>query len=105
MDPSKTQKNSTVLSAFGFVGVVAVIIAAIAAIFLIPGALENLIIVCAIIIMALAVICVIIAIATGLIALPMYAHKGEEYQTDMSYSIDDVHSVSEKDNSEDSPKY
>ena len=30
-----------------------------------------------------------------ILAVPMYVAKGEEYQTDISYSIDDVESVKE----------
>lgn len=105
MNPGGIEKRSTVGSAVGIAAVGLVIIAAVAAISLIPGLLKNVILVSIIIGIAIVLICVIIALIAGVISLPMYAYKGETYQSSASYSIDDVKSVSEKKDPEESPKY
>ncbi len=75
--------------------IIAVIAAAIAAIFLIPGVLDGVVWVLVIIGIAILVIAAVIVIFTVVLSVPMYMAKGEEYQTDTSYSIDDVKSVGE----------
>ena len=91
----ETKRAGTTGSAIMLVLVPVVVIAAIALLFLIPGALESLAIVLMIIGGAIAVLVVAFVIITVVLAIPMYAYKGEEYQTDISYSIDDVESVKE----------
>ena len=89
----ETVRAGTGKSALMMLLVVVVIAAAIAALFLIPGALES--IVWILVIIAIVAIAAIIFICMVVLAVPMYVAKGEEYQTDVSYSIDDVESVKE----------
>ena len=91
----ETKRAGTGKSALMMVLVAAIIIAAIAALFLIPGALETTMIVIAVIGIAIVAIVAVIYIFMVILAVPMYVAKGEEYQTDISYSIDDVESVKE----------
>ena len=91
----ETKVAGTGKSALMMVLVVAIIAAAIAALFLIPGALESLVIVIAVIAIAIVAIAAVIFLCMVVLAVPMYVAKGEEYQTDISYSIDDVESVKE----------
>ncbi len=91
----ETVRAGTGKSALMMVLVVVVIAAAIAALFLIPGALESIVWILVIVGIAIAAIVAIIFICMVVLAVPMYVAKGEEYQTDVSYSIDDVESVKE----------
>ena len=96
MDPNKKAKESTKGSALGFLLVGVAIVAVIAAIILIPNLFENLVLALLIIVVAIALIAIGIALLAGILAIPMYAMKGAEYQTDMSYDIDDVKEVDGK---------
>ena len=91
----ETVRAGTGKSALMMLLVVVVIAAAIAALFLIPGALESIVWILVIIGIAIVAIAAIIFICMVVLAVPMYVAKGEEYQTDISYSIDDVESVKE----------
>ena len=91
----ETKVAGTGKSALMMILVAAIVIAAIAALFLIPGALESLVIVLAVIAIAIVAIAAVIFLCMVVLAVPMYVAKGEEYQTDISYSIDDVESVKE----------
>ena len=91
----ETERAGTGKSALMMVLVVAIVIAAIAALFLIPDAFENLMIALAVIAIAIAAIVAVVFIFMVILAVPMYVAKGEEYQTDVSYSIDDVESIKE----------
>ena len=100
-DAGKMGRNSTTGSAL----MILLLIVAIAAIgvFLAmnPGILENIlwavVIVAIIIVAAIAIIYFVMAI----LALPYYAMKGEEYQVDATYDLDDVKPVKEKDSEKD----
>jgi len=59
--------------------------------------LGNLIAIAAIVIVAIVVIVIMTYVAMALLALPYYAAKGETYQTDVPYDLDDVKAVKEKD--------
>ncbi len=91
----ETVRAGTGKSALMMLLVVVVIAAAIAALLLIPGALESIVWILVIIGIAIVAIAAIIFICMVVLAVPMYVAKGEEYQTDVSYSIDDVESVKE----------
>jgi uncharacterized membrane protein YcjF (UPF0283 family) len=90
-------KNKTAVSAL-ILDLFAVAIVAVA-IFLIlnPYILKDFayVIIAAAVLIVLAVIAIYIVIV--ILALPYYAAKGEAYQTDVSYDLDDVGSVKEKD--------
>ena len=91
----ETKRDGTGKSALMMVLVAAIVIAAIAALFLIPGALDSVMMVLIVIAIAIAAIVAVVFICMVVLAVPMYVAKGEEYQTDISYSIDDVESVKE----------
>ena len=94
------QVAGTGRSALMLLLIVAVIVAAVIALFTVPGALESTVTVIAVILIALVAIAAIIVIFAVVLAVPMYAHKGEKYQTDVSYDLDDVRSVKETDSEE-----
>ena len=100
---AETVKARTGKSALMMVLVVAIIAAAAAALFLIPGALESLAIVIAVILIAIVAIAAVVFLCMVILAVPMYVAKGEEYQTGISYDLDDVESVKEKNSEEDKP--
>ena len=91
----ETKVDRTGKSALMMILVAVIIAAAIAALFLIPGALETTVMVIAIIGIAIVAIVAVIYICMIVLAVPMYVAKGAEYQTDISYSLDDVESVGE----------
>ena len=93
MDPNRTEKRSTTGSAIGILLIVLALIACAAVLVIYPNVLENILVAGLIIIAAVAVIAIGVALFAGLLAVPMYAKKGEVYQTDMSYSVDDVEEV------------
>ena len=99
----ETVRVGTGKSALMMVLIVAVIAAAIAALFLIPGVLESLMWILIIIGIAIAAIAAIIFVCMVVLAVPMYVAKGEEYQTDISYDLDDVKPVKETSSEEDKP--
>ena len=52
---------------------------------------------------AIAAIAAIIFVCMVVLAVPMYVAKGEEYQTGISYDLDDVKPVKETSSDEDKP--
>ncbi len=93
MDPSKTEKQSTVKSGIWMLVLLAVFLAAIVVVVLNPAILESIVVLILLIVLAIAVIAVIIAVFAGLISIPMYMKRGVEVQTDYSYNLDDVKEV------------
>ena len=91
----ETKVAGTGKSALMMVLIIVIIGAAIAALFLVPGALDSLIIILAVIGIAILAIAAVIFIFMVILAIPMYAAKGEMYQTDIDYSLDDVKPVRE----------
>lgn len=96
MNPYRTERQSTVGSAIGIALVILAIVAGVAAIFVFPQILESIVWILIVIAAVIMVIGLGLALISGLMVLPMYAKKGVEYQTDMSYSIDDVNGVDGK---------
>lgn len=109
MDPSKTQKNSTAGSAVGIAIGAVLIIAAVAALAYLlytnSQLLDDIISIVLIAIVAIVVIAVGAALVIGIVAIPVYGMKGEVYQTDMSYDLDDVDSVESKGKDDDRPAH
>ena len=93
MDPSRTERQSTVKSGIALLALLAIIIAAAVFVAFNPDILESIAVVVVLIVLAIAAIAVVIAIFAGLIAIPMYMKKGVEVQTDYSYDLDDVKEV------------
>ncbi|MBQ7621208.1 MAG: hypothetical protein IJV47_01450 [Candidatus Methanomethylophilaceae archaeon] len=79
------------LIAVGVVALIAVVVWALTN----PDILEATINVIIIIVVAIVVIALIIAGVMLLMAIPLYVKKGEQYQENVDYSIDDVKSVKE----------
>lgn len=79
------------LTAVGVVALIAVVVWALTN----PDILEATINVIIIIVVAIVVIALIIAGVMLLMAIPLYVKKGEQYQENVDYSIDDVKSVKE----------
>lgn len=59
------------------------------------GVLETVLSIIIIVVVAIIVIALIIAGVMMVIAVPIYMKKGEQYQTNVDYSLDDVKSVKE----------
>lgn len=97
----KTGKNSTLGSALLLVLLAAAIAAIAAFLILNPDVLGNLILIAAVIAAVFVIAAVMIYIAMAILALPYYAAKGESYQTEASYDLDDVKAVREKDSEKD----
>ena len=93
----KTGLNSTLGSALAILLLVAVIVVTAVYVALNPGILESLAHLALVVIVILIIAAVIIYLAVAILAVPYYAAKGEEYQTDASYDLDDVEPVREKD--------
>ncbi len=103
MDPNATKTNSTVKSAIGLLVIVLAIIAVIVFFAMNPALLSNILYVILAIVGVIIVIAIVIAVIMAISAVPIYAKKGETYQTDMSYNVDDVKAVDGK-NLEDEKK-
>ncbi len=72
-----------------------------------PGVLESLLRAGLIILGAAVAVIVIIYVVMIIVAVPMYAYKGESYQKDVSYGLEGVKPVKEKsseDNEEEESK-
>ena len=82
------------------VGIV-VLIALVAYVLMRPGVLEAALTAGVIILIAIVAIILIIYAVMAIIAIPMYAYKGEQYQKGASYELDDVKSIKEKDSEKD----
>jgi len=91
----ETKREGTGKSALMMLLIVVIVAAAVAALFLIPGALDTVAWIIAIVLIAIVAVAVVVFVFMVILAVPMYVAKGEEYQTDISYSIDDVESVKE----------
>lgn len=61
-----------------------------------PGVAENVLYIVGIAAAAIVIIAVVAYAAYALIAIPMYMLKGEEYQENVDYSIDDVRPVDDE---------
>lgn len=68
-----------------------------------PGVLESVLHIAIIAIIVIVAIIVIGYIVMAIIAVPMYAYKGEQYQEGVDYNLKDIESVKEVD-SEDEGK-
>ena len=76
---------------------IVIIIAAIAYVLMQPGVLESVINIVAIVAVVAVALVIIGYVAMAIMAIPMYAYKGEQYQEGVDYNLDDVKSVEGKD--------
>ena len=98
MSGNNMRKAKTGKSALGLVGIaIGVILLVIAVAYALsqPGVLETVASAAVIIVLAIVGIAFIIGAFIALSAIPMYAYKGEQYQENVDYSLDDVKSVKE----------
>ena len=101
MDPNSIKRESTTRSGLFLLSLVVVIVAVVGIVAWVfvtyPDVLENLVYAILIIIGAIIVIAVAICLLMMILAIPFYIKKGETYQDDVSYDMDDVKSVKETD--------
>lgn len=83
-------------AAFGFLLIIAAIVAFIAALFIFPSFLEGVVWTTIIIVAGIIILFAGIALVAMFLIIPMYVHKGVEYQTGISYDIDDVKPVKDE---------
>ena len=99
MDPYSVKKESTGKSglALALIGIVIVAVIGITAWILYsnPDILENVLYVILVIIAAIVIAVIAVWIITAVLAVPYYIAKGESYQDDASYNLDDVSSAGE----------
>lgn len=89
------KKNSTTWSAVGLAVMVIALIAVVAYLIMNPKMLEGLLWIIIWVIIILVIVGVIIFLAMAVLAIPFYAKKGEQVQTDKSYQLNDVTPVKE----------
>lgn len=98
-DATNQRKAGTAKSGLGLIAIaVVVIVVIIAAAWALsqPGVLENVLYVVAIAVVAIVVIAIVAYAAYALLAIPMYMYKGEQYQENVDYNLDDVKAVEGK---------
>lgn len=98
-DATNQRKAGTAKSGLCLIAIAAVIIVVIiAAAWALsqPGVLENVLYVVAIAVVAIVVIAIVAYAAYALLAIPMYMYKGEQYQENVDYNLDDVKAVEGK---------
>lgn len=92
------KKAKTGKSALGLIGIaigIILLIAAVAYALSQPGVFETVVSAAVVIVLAIVGIVFIIGAVVALSAIPMYAYKGEQYQENVDYNLDDVKSVRE----------
>lgn len=101
MDPNSIKRESTTRSGLFLLLLVVAIVAVIGIVAWVfvtyPDILENLVYAILIIIGAIIVIGIIIWLLMMILAIPFYIKKGETYQDDVSYDMDDIKSIKETD--------
>lgn len=99
MDPNSIRTERTTGSGLFLLSLIIVVIAVIGIVAWVfvtyPDVLENVVYAILIIIGAILVIAVAIWILAAVLAIPFYIKKGESYQDDVSYDLDDVSPVKE----------
>jgi len=103
MDPNKVSKNKTGKSALLFGLLVVALVAIVVYVAYNPWILKDLVYLLIVIVIAILIILVVVYLLMAILAVPIYAAKGESYQNDMSYDINDVKAVKET-SSEDKKK-
>ncbi len=104
MDATNTERKKTGPSALMLlvlVVAVAVLIGLAVYALTFPGVLESLVTVGLVVLGVAVAVIVIVYVVMLIIAVPMYAYKGESYQKDVSYDLKGVKSVKEKSSEDD----
>ncbi|MDD2626514.1 MAG: hypothetical protein WCQ63_00985 [Methanomethylophilus sp.] len=91
----RMEKRSVRVSAVGVAALVVLLIAVVAAFFVYPSLVD--VVVWAVLIIFLVILVIVVAyfLIAAIVAVPMYASKGEQVQKGAAYSLDDVKSVKE----------
>lgn len=93
----KIGRKSTIGSALAILVLVVLIIGIVAYLFVNPDVVGNILALALAILVIVVIAIIVFALVMALLAVPYYAAKGEEFQTDASYDLDDVKSVKEAD--------
>lgn len=104
MEERNEKKKSTALSGALLILCGIALAALIAFIVLTPGVMTTLLNAAIIILIAIVLIALVIFFLMAVLAIPMYMYKGEKYQDNVSYDLDDVKPVKETDSKEEDKK-
>ena len=107
MTTDNLRRAGTGKSALGLllvvVGVIAVAVAA-CYVLSMPGMMDSVINILVTVLLALCAIAVLIYVIMAVLALPMYAYKGEVYQENVDYTLDEIKTVNGKEESPEGPE-
>lgn len=95
MEANNEMRKSTTLSGILLILCAVGLVALIAYVIMTPDVLNSLINVAIVVVAAIVLIALAIFFLMAVLAIPMYMYKGEKYQTDTAYGLDDVKSVKE----------
>jgi len=98
--PSNLKRTSTTKSGILIVIGIVLLVALGAYILMTPGILDSLLTIAIVVGIVIIASVMIIYAAIAIMAIPMYMHKGEQYQDGISYGMDNVKTV-ENSSSED----
>ena len=98
--PANLKRTSTTKSGILIVIGIVLLVALGAYILMTPGILDSLLTIAIVVGIVIIASVMIIYAAIAIMAIPMYMHKGEQYQDGISYSMDSVKTV-ENSSSED----
>ena len=98
--PSNLKRTSTTKSGILIVIGIVLLVALGAYILMTPGILDSLLTIAIVVGIVIIASVIIIYAAIAIMAIPMYMHKGEQYQDGISYGMDSVKTV-ENSSSED----
>lgn len=98
--PSNLKRTSTTKSGILIVIGIVLLVALGAYILMTPGILDSLLTIAIVVGIVIIASVMIIYAAIAIMAIPMYMHKGEQYQDSISYGMDSVKTV-ENSSSED----
>ncbi|NLN72223.1 MAG: hypothetical protein GX137_05500 [Thermoplasmatales archaeon] len=95
MEATNEKRISTTLSGILLVLCAAILVALVVYVIMTPDVLESLVKVAIVIVVAIVLIILVIFLLMAVLAIPVYMFKGEKYQTDTAYGLDEVKSVKE----------
>lgn len=95
MEATNEKRKSTTLSGILLVLCGIGLVALIAFIIVTPGVLESLATLAIVVVAAIVLIALVIFFLMAVLAIPLYMYKGEKYQVDTAYELDEVKSVKE----------
>ncbi|NLL94806.1 MAG: hypothetical protein GX224_03500 [Thermoplasmatales archaeon] len=96
--------SSALLMVLAGIAIVALVGLIVYAALNIDNLLENLVLIGLVVLAAIIIIVVVVYLLMIILAIPYYAAKGESYQTNVDYDLDDVESVKERGGGDDGKK-